>query len=457
MGTAVSNGRAEISAEQLRNQGSAIDPGRIFVDYDEGRIFEPRDLTPRRIDEMLKRDGKARSIEQALTLPMRGAPWAIQPPAGDQGQTEFVREALTRPANAGGMSTPLELVIAQATGACLYRRSFFEKVLKVDPDSGRIVYDQVAFRPPATCRLKLQLPGGTFDGFSQYVGGEHPGADDEGRVWIKPQKAFVFVYGQHRRPIEGLSDLETVFTLWETKQKVLFLLATFLENLTMPKAIAKDGSDDENQIQALAKKVATLKGGGVVGIGQSQSVEAFETSNTAADVFLAALGYLDAQMTGSVLAGMLDLTGAAASGKGSFALSSSATDLFLQSRQAVLTELAAALTNWLVADLVRYNFGFRAPVPVFSFGPLVQQNVDQALELLQSLAATDKPPVPREFIDMLVEKIADFFGLDVTRVRKAIAAETSKAGDQTSQLVAGIQAATKIVQQQGLKPAPTPA
>lgn len=448
---ASANGAA-LTPDMLAERGTAIDHDRVFTDFDSGRIFEPRDVTPRKLDRMLKSDGKARSIEQALTLPLRGAPHSIQPAAGDSGEAEWLRDALTKPANADGMSTPLELVIAQAISACLYRRAFFEKVFKVGED-GRVTYDKLAFRPPGSCRLLYDKQSGGFRGFSQFVGSENKNADDEGRVEIKPRNAFVFIYGQHRRPIEGLSDLETPYSLFETKQKIRFLWMTFLENLTMPKAIAKDDSDDPESIQAFAKKVATLKGGGVVGIGQSQSVDPFETSNAAAQTFEAAMNYLDSEMTASVLAGMLDLTGAAASGKGSFALSRDASDFFLQSRQAVLQELAAALVSYVLADLVRINFGVRAAVPVFRFGPLLQQNVDAALKLLESLATQERPMVPAEFIDMLVEKVADYLSLDQSRVREAIQKRVQAAPeDPTVRLTTAIGAAHEIIKARELVP-----
>lgn len=431
---------------QFSEQGTAIDHGRLFVDYQDGRVFEPRDFTPRIVDEMLRRDGKARAIEQALTLPARGATWSIEAADGDRGEADFVRNALTRPANSGGMSTPFELVVSQAISACLYRRACFEKQLKVDPESGRVVYDKIAYRPPATCQPIVSLPQGTFGGFRQWVGSENPHADDTGHVTIEPQKAFVFVYGQHRRPVEGLSDLDAVVSLYETKQKIRFLWMTFLENMTMPKAVAKDNSNDPAQIQALAKKVATLKGGGVVGIGSDQDVSAFETSTAAADAFERALRYLDSEMSGSVLAGMLDLTAAAGSGRGSYALSRDASDLFLLSRQALLTELAAAITSWIVADLVRYNFGPRAAVPVFRFAPLKGEDVQTSVTLLQAFATAPQTTVPREFIDQLTTKVAGYLDLDSDRVAKAIKDEAAQAPAGPAQIQAGTDAALQLLQ-----------
>jgi hypothetical protein len=48
-------------------------------------------------EEMLRLDGKARTLEQVLTLPLMSAEWSIEPAKGDSGEAEFVIDALTRP------------------------------------------------------------------------------------------------------------------------------------------------------------------------------------------------------------------------------------------------------------------------------------------------------------------------------------------------------------------------
>src|SRR4051794_4768051 len=110
--------------------GSAYDPDRIFTRFDDGKYFETRDLFPSDFDQMLRLDGKARTLENVLTLPLMSAETSIEPGPGDSGECEFVREALLTAANAGGMSTPLDQVIGQMTSAVVKKRAYFEKVFK---------------------------------------------------------------------------------------------------------------------------------------------------------------------------------------------------------------------------------------------------------------------------------------------------------------------------------------
>jgi hypothetical protein len=221
-----------------------------------------------------------------------------------------------------------------------------------------------------------------------------------------------------------------------------------------PKAIAKTRNGNE---QAFAQKVATLKGGGVVGISEEESVDTFQSDGSGAAVFQAAMEYLDHEMFASCLAGFADLAGAAASGRGSFALSKDQSDFFLRSRQAVLGEMAAAFTNFVIADLVRWNFGIRAKAPQFKFGDLTDTfDPSVAIDLFKGLATspTPSPFVPREFIDMLVEQVAKLLQMDPDKIRSAIEqAQTQAPQTPTDQLQAGIARAAQLVQDAGVTPA----
>lgn len=450
MSEANGNGVVDLARDEVPQGeiGTAVDSyERIFKWEDANAPFTASDVAPRDIDNMLRLDGKARKLEQVLTLPMQ-VPHSIEPAEGDSGEADFIREALEREANAGGMSTPLSLVLAQATGAVLYRRVFFEKVFKAE--EGRVLYDKIAWRPPGSCAIKRDRKSGAFQGFTQRVGDDYPRADDEGKVTIPAERAFVFINGKHRNPLRGTSDLDTAYQLWTLKQKVRFLYFTFLENQTMPKAIAKVDSSDAREANKLANKVASLRGGGVVGITKDQSVEAYENSTAAGDAFRAAIAMLDAEIADSVLAGFSELSSNAQSGRGSFALAKSDTDLFLQSRQSVLNALGSEFTAWVIADLIRWNFGSGRPVPRLGFGPLVREHAEVAIDLLKEFAAKDSPNVPEVFIGELVVKVAQLLGMDEAKVEEGFRSRIAVGSDPVAQLRAGANAATQMIREAGL-------
>jgi hypothetical protein len=403
--------------------GSGWDEQRLFAYFQDDLLFMRGPIEDYLIEGMLQVDGKARSIEQVLTLPVRGASWQIEPAEGDKGQCKWVTEMLTAPPSAGGMRTPIHQFIAQAASACLYRRAHFEKVITVQ--DGMVVYADVAFRPATTCYLARSAWNASFQGFLQWTWlGE-----DYLQIYIPAVKSFVYIHGQHRNPILGISDLDVAYVAFESKQKLRFLWSQFLENQTIPKAYTVHSTGDEVAAGNLARQVATLKGGGVVGLTAGQDVKAFESNGQGAAVFQAAINYLDSEMTSSVLASFLDLaTAAAAHGTGSYALSLSQTDFYLQSRQAVLREMEESITNHLIAPVIRWNFGKDAPCPRFRFGGLAptSNTVADAMTLLTSLAQAqlqpgDINPLPQEFTDQLTVEVAKMINLpNPDKLRKAI-------------------------------------
>jgi hypothetical protein len=171
---------------------------------------------------MLVRDGQAAALEAVLTLPIRQAPYSIEPHKGDSGEAEFCHSVLTAPETAGGMRVPMAEVLGQITSAQIYRKAYFEKVFRIREKDGKVVYDKLAFRPTATCELKRNARSGAFDGFRQQVwlfGGQLAAwsAKNDARnkipgyVEIPRVRSFVHINGKHRQPLTGSSELELCY------------------------------------------------------------------------------------------------------------------------------------------------------------------------------------------------------------------------------------------------------
>lgn len=403
--------------------GSGWDRERLFAFYEDGLIFEEGPIETANIEDMLSRDGKARALEQALTLPVRGANWSIQPGKNDKGELEFVTDALTRAPESGGMDVSLEVVIGQMTSAFLFKRSHFEKVYRADSD-GKVRFGKLAYRLPTTCYLARKAEDASFAGFMQWTWKGQAFV----RVLIPAEKAFVYIHGAHRDPINGISDLDVSYNAFQSKQKVRFLWYQFLETQAAPRTLAKHNSTDATQAQAFAKKVATLKGGGVVGLIEGQDVAVLESNGQGAAEYQAALAYLDSEMSESVLAGFLDLTsrssGAAggSGGRGSNALAKSMQEFFNTGRQGAMNEVAAAINQGIVADLVRYNFGIDASMPKFTFTVATEDdNSSATIALLQAIATAPSMNVlPWGFINLLIEKVAELLQIPVDQVHAAL-------------------------------------
>jgi hypothetical protein len=398
----------------------------LFVDYIDPSNGSMSTFDAKDSADMLRTDGQARKVETVLTQPLFSAGHTIEGVKGDKGEAEWVTEVLTRAANNGGMSTPLGLVLAQMTSAVTYRVASFEKVFTRD-DTGRVVYDKLAFRPALNTRVVRDRKTGAYKGLEQdppYGGAEV--------VKIPPDRCFTYIHGQHRNPILGTSDMEIPLTCWRTKQKLKFLWFLFLELHAQPRTAftaGETGSFDGARKAADAWR--KMRAGGSIPLPQGVSANVVEAGGqAAAELYQGALKYLDGEMTGQVLADFANLAGAAADGRGSFALSRDQSDFFLASRRRTADEMAETFTNWCIADLVKYNFGPRGKVPTFKLGPLVEPDLDT---LLTALGTMYQPgSMPAEFTAYVVESTANLLDMPKDKVAAMVKA-MSEAAQRTAQ------------------------
>lgn len=405
-----------------REKGTPWGEDIAYGGLEYGRAWEFPRLDIAAIDKMLRRDGKAKALEDVLTLPLRSANWEITPAEGDSGQAEQIRAMLTRPAAAGGMSTPIGQVIAQATSAITYSKAFFEKVFKIH--GGQVVYDKIASRPVSTCELGRDPRHGTLAGFRQHPwtpDGTLQPDENSSYLHIPPKRSWVYVHGAHRDPLHGVSDMLVPLWCHETKIKVLWLWFLFAENTALPRAVVT--GRESSQAKKTAKNFAQMKGGAAIAVDKDTNIDPYESNSQGHQQYRALMEWLDDQMTGSVLASFMNLP---AKDSGSWALSKDQSDLFVKARMGVARELAESVTNNVVADLAAYNWGADAPRPRFEFTSLLDVDVDQALSLLSTLGAAQSSPLPDDFVYELATKVASYLDLDVEKLRKAMAAEGEK-------------------------------
>lgn len=391
------------------------------------------------VRRMLGQGGQPAAVDKALTLPIRSANLTIEKPDKDEGQTDFVREVLYSGGQSNGMFPDLVGVVAQMATAIAVKKTYHELEFEKRAD-GKIGYKKVAWRPPQTCEPIRSLANGDLMGFRQYIDSRvwsdpkfqreiikvgNDRHDQFGYVRIPMARALIHVHGQHRDPINGISDLAVTHWAWTLQQKILLMWATFLDGTSLPKVIAYG----ENPTEATrnATTIASLRGSGVVGMvrdaGTDPALKAFETLDTSgagAAQFAEMINYLEQQMTKSVLAGFLDLTSNATRGIGSYALSADQSGLFLTSRQAAAKELGATVTRQLIAPLVRINFGSKAAVPRLVFEQMGQEQSTLAMQMLQQLGSVQNVSVPPGFLDLLIERVSQFLDLPDDKVEKLL-------------------------------------
>lgn len=419
-----------------KEEGSAFDLDNVmFGSFEDGGVFN-YDATGfvRDMKDMLTGpapDAKAQTLESVLTLPIRSAPFYLKQGRARKEVYDHINRVISAPANNGGMSTPMNLVIAQMCNAFVYKKSFFEKVWTKDkdrPGSPGYKYDKIAWRPPTTCAIERDPNTGAFMGFRQMP----IRMEDTDEKKFTPMQSFVYIHGSHRDPMEGVSDLHVTQWCYKTKQKIRFLWYQFLEGQALPKTIVT--ASDPTTAADAAKKIIGLRQGGVVGISEDIKATPLESSGKGAAEFKIAMQWLDSEASSSVLAGFTDLGAAASSGIGSFALSKDQTDFYLMSRESEKKEMQDFINQYLIADLVFWNYGPNEIAPTFEFGPINQDDATAAISLLQATAQTpvNQSVLPQEFFDELTMRVAGFLELDVVTVQRGLERARKQAEDQAA-------------------------
>lgn len=361
-------------------------------------VPDRRDPPVHELETMLEIDGQAQALEQSVTLPILGTPYFIEPTDDDNGEAQFVRDALFTPHYRGGMTTPIDSVIQQMTGAFARRRAFFEKVWERQGD-GTLVYHKIAFRPAVTCSVNYD-ENGSFSGFTQEL------IDDKGKPFkevFDTPNAFVYIHSAATKPLEGRSMFSSAYRNFIDKLKITQLYYYHCQNIALGNVVGRYEGGSPDGTKRLRKKGAQLKGGGVVILDQGETLERLE-SGRSADDFKAALDYLNSQMAMSMLANFLNL--GTRGDKGSWALSRDQSDFFLISLEAKLKEMAMTITEFLVAPLVYYNFGPEAAYPDFVFEPLSETRKRNALEVWQALISGQGIRNIRPSVMDAIEKVA---------------------------------------------------
>jgi hypothetical protein len=143
-------------------------------------------------------------------------------------------------------------------------------------------------------------------------------------------------------------------------------------------------------------------------LGNGEEIK-FESASGAGAEFLRAIEHLDAEMARSCLTQFLVL------GQGGnssvWNLSRDQSDFFLMCLEAELRDLEQAITNYLIAPLVRMNFGDDASFPIWKFEPLSDADKQKALDIWAALVvAATRPTGP--LWDAIEEKAIQGLNID---------------------------------------------
>lgn len=409
----IDDGELEMSEDQVTRKrkyeaGTAYDPDRMYKSFDDTIVERDIIANPSDIWYMTKRDSQVRQLASGIRVPIRTAGHNIVASEGDSGEKEFIEHNLFAPYHMGGMSVPFDTLMGQISTAVVYKRAHFEKVFRLQKDGkykGSVMLHKMAFRPPNTCKMRSDR-NGSFDGFWHWA--YKDGNTKE--VTYKPDKAFVYIHMNDENPLLGATAFENVYQNWKDKRKVMFFYLAFLENVAFPRTIVTSAEEDPDELQFLVNKAKRLGSHGIVGKYPSEEIEPYESSRNTRD-YQNAVEYLDWQMTKATMMHFMELGNN--DERGSLSLSQDKSAFFYDGMQAVLDQIAVAFDEFVIAPLIKMNFGTDASVPRLEFKPVHDKQGESIIDLFKQIMVSPTPNVTPPFMLKLMNRVENILDLDI--------------------------------------------
>ena len=345
---------------------------------DESHETNPDLMWPKSLevyDKMRREDSQVGSVLRAVTLPIRGAEWMIDPAAASDEVVELIatdlglpikgREAVPALRTKGRFQWSEHLRMALLE--LVHGHSFFEQVYR--PEGDRLRLKKLAWRPARSIsKINVARDGGLVSiqqhGVSQPIPVDRLVAyvnDREGGNWI------------------GISLLRMAYKNWLLKDRMLRAQALTVERngLGVPvytgaevpeKADATERAawqkSEKEAGLALAKGFRAGEAAGA-SIPNGSTLELKGVSGKLPDTD-GPIRYHDEQIARGLLAHFLNL----GTETGSWALGSTFADFFTSSLNAVAEHIQDTTQAHVVEDLVDWNWGETEPAPRLIFKPI---------------------------------------------------------------------------------------
>ncbi|TFC30207.1 DUF935 family protein [Cryobacterium sp. MDB1-18-2] len=362
----------------------------------------PELLWPKSIDvfdKMRREDAQVGSVLRAVTLPIRGAVWMIDPAgarpevvdviAADLGLQVKGMEPVAAARTRGRFSwgEHLRMVLLEL----VYGHSFFEQVYIPDGNLARL--KKLAWRPPRTIQnINVARDGGLIS-IEQY---------DLAKP-IPVDRLVAYVNDREGSNWLGSSLLRTAYKNWLLKDRMLRAQALTVERngLGVPvytgAEVPEKATPEEREAWLNSEKEAGLalatsfRAGDAAGasIPNTSDLKLMGVTGKLPDTDQP-IRYHDEQIARAVLAHFLNL----GTETGSWALGSTFANFFTDSLNAVAAHIADVTQQHVIEDLVDLNWGEAEPAPRLIFEPIGSQHplTAEAIKLLIESGAITADP-----------------------------------------------------------------
>jgi len=400
--------------------------------YEKYRIDTAK-YTAADFEKMRQTDGTFMALNNLMTLPILATHWDIVPddendPDGEQAKA--VENALKRPPERGGMTTPFHLVLAEMLRAIAEGYRYFEKVYTVAPD-GKIVYKKLAGYPSESITILTDDKGG-FDGVEQKI---DPGADP---VRIPKEKSFLFTHGKEKNWLKGESSFIAAAYHYKEKHDLYYFGKLQAQSGSIPPRVAQAAEKAKQDVMdTVAEQLSDL-----VELNASVVLPfGFKMENMGSvnkvDI-LPLINHHNMEMTRSLLAHAIMLGDGAS---GSWALSKDQTDLLNLVLQGIMTNVEYHINAYVLPDLTELNFA-KPSYPQFKFAELTDATLGVLETAFTAIIGAKPEALTDEFVDSVVQKMALQLGIDLDDIKATATgkvANSKKGGSDKRRFLAGDQ------------------
>lgn len=374
-------------------------------------FFDDSPIKIQDLKAMLDNDGTIQALYNMMVMPILGSSWTIEADDIESDnaieQAAWVEETLRMPPHKGGMSTPFDLVLAQALRAVVEGYAAFEKVL--DVVDGKIVFKKIAWRDPTTISM-LQDDRGGFAGLKQraYIGKEYK------EVEIPLERSFVYTYGKEFHNLKGRSAFTSAYSAYDKKRRLLYLAEQQAQSdaLKLKVVEGKEGGG-QAELNETVEEIDNLGFKATAGVPNGYKVTSLNDSGGLN--LMPFIEFQNSEMARSVLA-MFILLGTGSNSGGSYALSQDQSDFFIQALMSIRNSIASHITSYLISDLYDYNFA-TPEYGTFKFEDITDSTVDLLTQTF--IKIVEKGMLPEDVAVGVVQKMADKLEIDVDLLNQA--------------------------------------
>jgi hypothetical protein len=319
-------------------------------------------------DAMRKQDAQVGSVLRAVTHPVRGTAWRLDPNGARDDVVDHVARDLGLPVRgredvAPGRTRDRFSWAEHLRHALLmlpFGHMFFEQVYRVDDATGLAHLRKLGPRMPRSiARFNVARDGGLVSIEQHPVAGAS-GPTGTG-ITIPVTRLVAYVNEREAGSWSGQSLLRPAYKNWLLKDRLLRTQTMSIDRNGMGIPVYTGSEDNDEDELVEGEEIATsVRAGDNSGsaIPHGAKLELMGVTGDLPDA-LAPVKYHDEQIARAVLAHFLNL----GTQTGSWALGTTFADFFTQSLQAVAQDVADVATAHVVEDLVDINYGPDEPAP----------------------------------------------------------------------------------------------